>query len=137
MKISFTDYIEWCRVADFLYHFIPEPKLQWEKTVAKIFNGDPMKKMTAGDWQIYQSMQGSGIAASILTRLLEKQIRKAKEKIAEGYDASKQAIAVRDRMLFTMTKLRKYGARNTEPECVLVETIEKELNLMPMSVPRY
>ena len=96
-----------------------------------------MKKMTAGDWQIYQSMQGSGIAASILTRLLEKQIRKAKEKIAEGYDASKQAIAVRDRMLFTMTKLRKYGARDTEPECVLVETIEKELNLMPMSVPRY
>lgn len=77
------------------------------KTVTVSFTGMAVSIPTnATGWQLYSSMRGAGLAASRLTRAMEKALN---------------APSREDAIKIMSTALRadaNYGARDTEPRCV-------------------
>ena len=78
-------------------------------------------------WELYDSEKGAQSANKVLSNKLKINIERAKQKIQKGSDKEKVAKEVRDRMYQIMERYRKLGARDTEPETVLVQIIRQEL----------
>jgi hypothetical protein len=89
---------------------------------------------TASEWQLYTSDPKSGAAAQALGERLEQLLRIALAH--SSVDLHARAKQVRDKMYEEMDKYQNLGATDTEPECVLVETIERVLGLPPQSLGR-
>lgn len=85
---------------------------------------------TARQWELYTSKQGSAFAAKNLHARLTALLKAHPERSLDN------ARFIRDEMYVTMNKYRNYGARDTEPESILVEVIERELSLPEYSLTR-
>lgn len=75
-------------------------------------------------------MKGVGNVASELSRELTRLLAENKGGGLKG------AERVRDKMYKVMEKYPEFGACDTEPSCVLVETIEKAMKLKPYELSR-
>lgn len=84
---------------------------------------------TAADWDLYESVKGAATAGKQLGDALKKALREAHERILKGADPRAEAVRVRDDMYRRMDKFIKVGARDTEPETILVMCIERVLEL--------
>ena len=84
--------------------------------------------LTAEEWQLYTTSMPCDEAAKALNIELDNLLKEVKSAITQK-PSEKIALAlyVRDRMLSLMNKYAGWGARDTEPEWVLVDTINKEL----------
>lgn len=79
---------------------------------------------TAADWQLYDN-PGADEAARAISAALEHELA-----AAAGSPANMATAAyVRDRVYAVMDRYEDLGARDTEPECVLVQAIERALEL--------
>lgn len=87
---------------------------------------------TPEEWELY-GLEGAPAAALEIGNLLLEKLTKAH---AENQSNLQTAVRIRDEMYGEMTRFEKLGARDTEPECVLVDTIEKALGLESCSLSR-
>ena len=78
------------------------------------------------EWQLYSTVRGVGLISNILTKKLQKLAA-----------IETNPFIIRDKMFEVMTKYRKWGARDTEPECVVCEEIEKLKGLPVNSLGRW
>ena len=94
-----------------------------------------MVNLTAEDWQLYTATLGRKTypIAQKLNNNLNKFIRQS-----ENWDTPllEKAITIREKMYKVMYEYKEFGACDTEPETVLVCTIEKELGLPENSLSR-
>lgn len=86
----------------------------------------------ASDWQLYAGPQ-SDVAAQELGKKLAQLLRIA---IANQRCTLAEAVRIRDEMYKEMDKYTGTGATDTEPETILVETIERALGLSTQSLGR-
>lgn len=106
--------------------------------------------MNARGWELYTSMGAKANAAGKgLGTLLIKKISQtpkgllddSKDYLAGGYEKRMKGLGahakkIRDEMYKEMDKYREFGARDTEPESILVAVIEAALNLPEYSLDR-
>jgi len=93
--------------------------------------------LTADGWQLY-AMKGAKAVAADLSGTLTVRVREAKAQLAKEPCLSKRKLAkqIRDKMYETMSRVYKFGARDTEPECVLVSELETAFGLKDHSLRR-
>ena len=115
----------------------------WETVVAQYVSPVVMRAFgakTLGDtsqpvpnsvkaWQLYSTQDGAEAAAQALTEALTDWLDWGTQSIAGGLDTMLVAQTVRDNMYEVMTAYEALGARDTEPECVLVEAIATAFRL--------
>lgn len=91
---------------------------------------------TASEWELYASKNGADEAAHVIHRELAQRLREFD--ITHSTDAERSAFAIqtRDEMLQVMNKYSDFGARDTEPECVLCTVLERYFQLPQGAVPR-
>jgi len=94
--------------------------------------------LTADGWQLYSTMRGVKAIAADLSGTLTTKVRAAKAKIAAEPCLSERKLAeqIRDEMYWDMSKVSKFGARDTEPECSLVNELEIAFGLDQYSLER-
>lgn len=77
-------------------------------------------------WQLYSGMSGVEDAARAIEEEYQKQIA-----------SSNKWRQIRDHMMGFMEQYENFGACDTEPECILCDRIEKDLELPRGTVPRW
>jgi hypothetical protein len=84
-------------------------------------------------------MRGAKAVAADLSGTLTVKVREAKAQIRENKLLSerKVAIKVRDEMYATMERVSRFGAMDTEPQCVLVSELERAFGLDQYSLDRW
>lgn len=86
--------------------------------------------MTADDWDLYCGIDGTEEVAAILSKALTEEVNKVfdlgKNVKLDHYYYAEQ---IRDKMYELMEKYAEFGAGDTEPECALVEELEKVFKL--------
>lgn len=87
---------------------------------------------TSSDWSLYGGAR-SDMAAKALGEKLEQLLRIAR---ANQRCTLAEATRIRDEMYKEMDKFEGTGATDTEPEVILVETIERALGLPSQSLGR-
>jgi hypothetical protein len=81
---------------------------------------------TADAWDLYSDMPGAEEAAQDLGRLLEELVATARN---SGNRTMVEACRIRDLMYLEMARYQRLGTRDTEPEAILVITIQNALGL--------
>lgn len=84
-------------------------------------------RLSAEDWDLYTSSMKCGAAARAMTKQLNMYLGQAKKDIRKGENSEVVATSVRNNMYAFMSQYSKFGARDTEPEWVLVDAINSEL----------
>jgi hypothetical protein len=87
----------------------------------------------AADWQMYDPLDGAEMAATKLGATLRVKLTAAR--LDEDCNLA-VAARIRDEMYLEMARFSKFGASDTEPECVLVDAIEKAFGLERHSLSR-
>lgn len=88
---------------------------------------------TARDWALYQG-DDSDEAAKEIGEILRSKLTAAQT----SRDLSiLNAIRIRDEMYVEMSRYRKSGARDTEPESILVDVITRAFGMAPGEVSRF
>lgn len=87
----------------------------------------------AGEWQLYDHLDGAADAAALLGNTLLVKLTRAR--LVEDCGLA-VASRIRDEMYVEMEKLSRFGANDTEPQCVLVTAIEKAFGLENESLSR-
>ena len=82
--------------------------------------------MTAAAWDLYAGHAGAEDAAQMLGNTLRDKLDDAR---ATGRCNLETAGQIRDSMYHEMNKCLRFGARDTEPEIILVTAIERALGL--------
>lgn len=92
--------------------------------------------LDANGWQLYsydgyEHQRRAKRRAASLSKRLTKLVAKAKAKLIANPLLSERKLGeqVRDEMYKLMSKYADDGARDTEPECVLVEELERAFGL--------
>lgn len=100
--------------------------------------------LSVDGWQMYSFEDYEHLArakrrAASLSKRLTKLVRKAKADLADNpcLSESKLAVRVRDEMHKLMDKYGDDGAQDTEPQCVLVEELERAFGLDKYSLERW
>ena len=98
-------------------------------------------EMNGGDWELFTNSEKlhkqCEIAALHMSHCLHERIELGKEHIkVQHTDPIYIAKKIRDEMYEIMGKYSHLGARDTEPECVLVDIIEREFVLDEYSLER-
>jgi hypothetical protein len=84
--------------------------------------------MTANEWDLYSDKEGADEAAATINEAVTKEVRKvlaADPKL----DKRKLAAQARDNVYKVMDGIIGFGARDTEPETVLVIELEDALGV--------
>jgi len=94
--------------------------------------------LDASGWQLYSDMKGVGKVARSLSAKLTTRVAKAKKRLAKEPALSERKLAqkIRDEMYTHMDKVDDFGARDSEPEGVLVCELETAFGLDPFSLER-
>ena len=69
-------------------------------------------------WELYESMQGWTLASLAIDKAWEKA-----KSIAPEKPSHERALLARDYVRRVMEKYRKFGAKDTEPDSILVELV--------------
>ena len=98
-------------------------------------------KLDSDGWQLYSDEPGSTAsadAARIMSELLTELVANAKAqlKVTPALSERKLAINIRDAMYDLMDKFDNEGARDSEPEGVLVAELERAFDLDQYSLER-
>jgi 3-deoxy-D-arabino-heptulosonate 7-phosphate (DAHP) synthase len=88
---------------------------------------------TADGWDLYSESPGADEAADTLSRLLEEKLTAA---YRVGLNDEENAGRIRQEMYEEMEVFRTLGARDTEPQLVLVRAIEASFGLESGSLSR-
>jgi hypothetical protein len=94
--------------------------------------------LDAGGWQLYSETKGVGKVARSLSAKLTTRVKKAKARLKKEPALSERKLAaeIRDDMYGHMSKVSDFGARDSEPECVLVAELESAFDLDQYSLER-
>lgn len=94
--------------------------------------------LTADGWQLYSTMKGAKAVAADLSGTLTVKVREAKARLAKEPCLSERKLAqqIRDEMYETMSRVSKFGARDSEPEGALVSELETAFGLEDYSLER-
>ena len=93
--------------------------------------------LNSDGWQLYNGPEGDQ-AAEVLSTALTAKVKASLQMLEDQplFSASKLAVKVRDEMYQLMNQFINEGARDTEPECVLVDELERAFKLEPYSLSR-
>lgn len=94
--------------------------------------------LTAEAWQLYTTSMDCDAAAEAINDALTSEVQAAKARLEIEPALSKKKIAeqVRDAVYAVMNFFTDHGARDTEPEVVLVAELERIFGLRPYSLER-
>lgn len=94
--------------------------------------------LDADGWQLYTDKKGAKAVAADLSGTLTVKVREAKAKLKAEPCLSERKLAkrIRDEMYEVMSKVSKWGARDTEPECALLAELEEAFGLDSYSLDR-
>ena len=94
--------------------------------------------LKAGEWQIYTSKLGAENVANILNAYMILLLNFTTHKISDCKRGNIElAKYVRNEMFEFMKKFEEYGARDTEPEQVVVNIIREKFNLTSDDIDRW
>lgn len=95
-------------------------------------------KFDANRWQLYSTMRGVQAVAADLSGSLTVHVRKAMADLMADSRLSERKLAesVRDTMYTHLAGAAKFGASDSEPQCVLVAELERVFALDEYSLER-